>query len=94
MSDLICPHCHGSVSHGAKVCRGCQAEIEYGAPGFTFVVLLIISIYLGFKTSNALPESMSFLCWITGVSVFAGGSFLLAHIFEHRVNFKRIYRTR
>ena len=27
---ITCPHCFGEVPYGAKVCRGCQAEIEYG----------------------------------------------------------------
>jgi hypothetical protein len=93
MSDLVCPHCHGNVPHGAKVCRGCQAEIEYGAPPFAFLVLLVISIILGVKTSGAVSDSLSFLGWVVGIGAFISGGMLLKKQFEDRVNFKRIYRT-
>lgn len=94
MSDLICPHCHGSVPRGAKVCRGCQAEIEYGAPPFAFLVVAIVSVVLGIKTSGVLPEGLSFLAWIVGIGGFIAGSVILGRLFGSRVNFKRIYRTK
>ncbi len=31
MKTLICPHCDGTVSERARVCRGCGAEIIRGA---------------------------------------------------------------
>ena len=30
MSHIICTHCMTTVPHGATLCRGCKAEIEYG----------------------------------------------------------------
>lgn len=93
MSDLVCPHCHGDVPRGARVCRGCQAEIEYGAPPFLFLIVLIVSIILGVKTSGSVPESLSFFGWIVGVGAFIAGSIALTKLFEDRVSFKRIYRT-
>lgn len=46
---MTCPHCHTQVSHGAKVCRGCQAEIEYGTPNFIASIFFILSIIIGVK---------------------------------------------
>ncbi|MBT2785281.1 MULTISPECIES: hypothetical protein [unclassified Halomonas] len=94
MSEIVCPHCHGEVSHGARVCRGCQAEIEYGCPPMLFVVLVIFSVYLGYKTSEALPESLSFAGWVVGVGGIILGGVLLTKAFKKRVNFKRVYKTR
>ncbi|MDP1970592.1 MAG: hypothetical protein Q8K42_06610, partial [Methylobacter sp.] len=93
MSDLACPHCRGTVPRGASVCRGCQAEVEYGAPTFAILFVAIVSAVLGVKTSGAVPESLSFLSWVVGVGCFVAGSLLLRKIFKDRVNFKRIYRT-
>ncbi|MFV0662087.1 hypothetical protein [Denitromonas sp.] len=94
MSHLICPHCHGDVSRGAKVCRGCQAEIEYGAPPFAFLVVVAISAVLGFKTSETVSADLSFLGWVIGAGSFVLGAILLTKLFGNRVNFKRIYRTK
>lgn len=94
MSDLECPHCRGTVPRGATVCRGCQAEIEYGAPPFAYLIVLVASVVAGIKTSGAAPESLSFLSWVIGIGVFVGGAVLLSKIFDSRVNFKRVYRTK
>lgn len=94
MSELVCPHCHGDVPRGAKVCRGCQAEIEYGCPPALFLALIIFTAFLGFKASAVLPESLSFMGWIIGIGGFIAGSVLLNKVFEKRVNFKRIYNTK
>lgn len=91
MSEMICPHCHGTVSRGARVCRGCQAEIEYGTPPAYILFLLIFSVIIGVKTTSFLPE---FMGWIVGVGVFIGGFIGINKIFIDRVNFKRIYRTK
>jgi hypothetical protein len=91
MSEVTCPHCHGAVSHGAKVCRGCQAEVEYGPPPFLYLVLLIISMILGFKVSAILPE---FFGWVVAIACFASGLIGLNKFFKKRINFKRIYRTK
>ncbi len=94
MSDLVCPHCHGEVPRGATVCRGCQAEIEYGSPPAAFLVIAIASAFLGFKTSGIVPESLHFLAWVIGIGAFVVGCVLLNKMFGDRVIFKRNYRTR
>lgn len=94
MSDIVCPHCRGTVPRGATVCRGCQAEIEYGAPGAAFLVLLVVSVFVGIKTASVVPESLSFLGWLVGIAILIGGGVLLNNMFADRVNFKRIYRTK
>ena len=94
MKDLMCPHCHGTVPHGAKVCRGCQAEIEYGTPPLLYLVLLIASIYLGYKSSHIWPVSLSFLSWVVGIGVFIVGAILFEKIFKDRVVFDREYKTK
>jgi len=78
MKHLTCPHCYAEVPHGARVCRGCHAEVEYGPPGWLIVVLLIFSI--------------SFRSWVVGIGVFIIGLVLLAYIFKDRVVFKRGYK--
>lgn len=94
MEDLVCPHCHNTVSHGASVCRGCQAEVEYGTPRIVFIVLLVVSVVMGFKTTESVSPSFSFLGWVVGVGFFVAGIVLLTKFFADRVNFKRIYRTK
>lgn len=91
MSEIICPHCHGVVSHGAKVCRGCQAEVEYGAPPFLYAILLILSILLGIKVASLLPE---FFGWVTSIVCFVAGAVYLSKFFKNRIKFKRLYRTK
>jgi len=94
MSEMICPHCRGEVPRNASVCRGCQAEIEYGAPKIAFMVALLVSFFLGFTLAGRLPDSIAFLGWIAGLGVFIGACILIAKMFKDRVNFKRIYRTK
>lgn len=76
------------------MCRGCQAEIEYGTPGFAHLVVLAISAFLLFKVHGALPESISFIGWIVGGAALVGGEILLSKMYKDRVNFKRVYKTR
>ena len=92
MNDMVCPHCRGNVPHGAKVCRGCKAEIDYGAPGGLFLVLAVICVVVGYKTYAAVPDSLWYLGWVVGIASFMGGSALLEKIFSKRVKFKRDYR--
>lgn len=94
MNNLVCPHCRGTVPRGASVCRGCQAEIEYGTPSFAFLVAIIVSVVLGFKTSGVVPEGLSFLGWVVGIGCFIAANVLMGKVFGNRVNFKRIYRTK
>ena len=94
MNDLTCPHCLGSVPRGATVCRGCQAEIEYGASMFVLVMLLVFAIFMGVLTASMLPEALSFVGWIVGIgSLYVGGK-RIGEEYKDRVEFKRVYRTK
>ena len=90
-SALICPHCHGEVPYGARVCRGYQAEVEYGIP--LEMVMLIYFIFLGLSIVLAIYFG-SFLVGI--VAFIAGIYFLQSPIdrkFKNRIVFKRRYKT-
>lgn len=91
MSVLTCPHClNDKIPHGAKVCRGCQAEIEYGASGKAYISVIAVSVVLGVWLGTSFQ---AFLGWLAfGVSI-AGGIYLCAKAFADRVVFKRRYRT-
>ena len=90
MKELKCPHCHETVPIGATVCKGCQAEIEYGTPFFIALIIFFISVFLGVKVSDL---GNSYLGWGAGIVVlillFIGSE----KIFSNRVKFKRIYKT-
>lgn len=94
MSEITCPHCRGSVPWGATVCRGCQAEIEYGTPTVATVILVGFIVFIGYQTSAVLPETMSYIGWIVGIGGFIAGRLLLSKKFINRVYFKRIYNTK
>ncbi|MNM62161.1 hypothetical protein D3C81_734840 [compost metagenome] len=91
MQEITCPHCLSDVPYGAKVCRGCQAEIEYGMPPaallFIFLAAILSAMFIGSATH-------SIVGWIIFFGVLAGGIWGCAKIFKDRINFKRIYRTR
>ncbi len=94
INDLTCPHCLGSVPRGASVCRGCQAEIEYGTSFFEIVALIFISIFVGVLTDSMLPNTLSFVGWIVVFgSLYAGGKHLREKN-KDRAEFKRIYRMK
>lgn len=89
MSDLVCPHCYTEVPRGASVCRGCQAEIEYGTPTAAIVAVAIASLFLAIKTVAFIPASLSFLPWIVGIGSFIAGGTFCSKLFKDRVVFSR-----
>ena len=89
--EIICPHCHNEIPQGASVCRGCQAEVEYGAPGSSYVLALFIAIYLGWFVGN---KTMSEIGWAIFIAAFVGGIVLMNKIFKNRIKINRVYRTR
>lgn len=91
MGELVCPHCHGNVSFGAKVCRGCQAEVEYGAPRWALLIVLAFAAIFGLKTGLGIAE---WLGWVVGIAALFGGAFAANVLFKNRINFKRMYRTK
>lgn len=94
MSDMTCPHCRGDVPRGATVCRGCAAEIEYGAPKWAYFVALIVGVFVGAKVYGWLPESLHWMAWVVGGVAFLFAVVGVNKLFVNRVNFERIYRTR
>ncbi len=94
MNEMICPHCRGEVPRGATVCRGCAAEIEYGAPRWAYFVAFIIGVIAGAKVYGWLPASMHWIAWVAGTVAFFVASAGANKLFAGRVSFERIYKTR
>ncbi|MHC5226599.1 hypothetical protein [Ignatzschineria sp. LJL83] len=41
-SMMECGICLDDIKYGAKVCKGCHAKIEYGAPWWVFIICLAV----------------------------------------------------
>ena len=93
MKEHKCPHCYEIVPAGAKVCKGCQAEIEYGTPYFVALIIFFISVVLGISASSLIEGGSSFLGWGTGIVVFLSLFIGSEKVFSKRVKFKRVYKT-
>jgi ribosomal protein L40E len=88
MENLICPHCHTKVPRGAKVCTGCQAEVEYGTPLWALIFVLLIATIIGLFTRNSI-----FGGWVIFTVILIGGGVGCFKLFAKRINFKRFYRN-
>lgn len=91
MENLICPHCRSEVPRGATVCRGCQAEIEYGSPKEAAVLVMILAGAAGLYLGNTI---YSLVGWIAFVLLLIFGVKFFRTAYKHRVVFKRVYRSR
>jgi len=91
MEDVQCPHCYSGVPYGAKVCRGCQAEVEYGVPPAALVFVFLVSMFSAWYVGSV---THSIVGWIIFVGLLAGGIWGAGRLFKDRINFKRIYRTK
>lgn len=91
MSSIVCPHCHTNVPLGAKVCRGCQAEVEYGAPPAALLISLFVAVVVGINVGTS---THSFVGWAVFIALSIGSVYGCIKFFKDRVNFKRIYRTK
>lgn len=91
MPSVMCPHCHTDGPLGAKACRDCQAEIEYGASPALPLFIVLVAGFLGWKTGVA-PHSI--LGWLAFSGLAGGGLYGCMRVFRDRVNLKRIYRTK
>ncbi|MDR5812549.1 MULTISPECIES: hypothetical protein [unclassified Caballeronia] len=92
MSDLTCPHCLYGVPRGARVCRGCQAEVYYGLPKQQSLAILFaagVTVFLGWKISNNAPAAM-----VVGLIVVIALTVAAKRKYADHVEFKRPYRTR
>ena len=80
------------IVRGATVCRGCNAEVEYGLPLIIYVVVAISSAALEYKISRIASGELAFVAWCVGIGAFVTGAIILRKIFRHRVFFKRFPR--
>jgi hypothetical protein len=90
MPDVLkCPHCHGDIPKGARVCRGCQAEVECGAPGWANIGALLVGAFTGATMMSWSPT----MALVSGIAVAVGFLFAAAKVFTNRICVKRLYRT-
>ena len=90
MSDVLgCPHCHAEIPHGARVCRGCQAEVEYGPPRWAKIGAFIA----GAVAAINLLERSPTLAAVAGIAVALGLYVASRKIFAARISVRRLYRT-
>ena len=93
-NTLICPHCRADVPRGATVCRGCQAEIEYGVPKGAYGIALLAAALAGVVIAKILPDVLGIAAWVVAGGAFYAGCRFFQNRYADRTNFKRIYRTR
>lgn len=99
--NLSCPHCMNNVPWGARVCRGCHAEISYGTPPFIAITLTVLSVVAGFVVGKLFHDLLSItnstVLWIVcGATTLLGWWFSFKNcrrFFRERTWFKRIYKT-
>ena len=51
MDIVVCPFCHTESNRGVKVCKGCQAEVQYGITKYVLWGSIIGPAFLGFVFS-------------------------------------------
>ena len=90
-ATVVCPHCRTNVPHGARVCTGCQAEVEYGTPPAAIVFSFFIAAFLGWWTGSATHPIVG---WLVFALALGGAIYGCSQLFKDRINFKRIYRTK
>lgn len=96
---VTCPHCVTEVPWGARVCRGCQAEIEYGTPrgitAFLGIICLIAGWYAA-KVFHLYITDNSTVLWAVFGIVFGGLALLCTRFcrrrYANKTMFKRFYR--
>lgn len=74
MAQLKCPHCALTTEYGVRVCRGCHAEVKYGADlSFAFVTIPVLVFGLMWFVCNHFHLDFS-----DGRTVIIGGIISLA----------------
>lgn len=90
VDSIECPHCYKQLRFGAKVCRGCQAEVVYGIPHWITVMLIIGSCIIG----KAIDElGIPIVPWVAGIGMFIWGILDLEKRYRYHAVFRRRYRT-
>lgn len=94
---ITCPHCLSDIPHGASVCCGCKAEVEYGTPNSVFVYLFLISATIGYFIAYYLHkiipnDVVSYTVWIITTIFFCYffGKKALKY-YADKIRFKRAY---
>lgn len=96
---VTCPHCMNEVPWGAHVCRGCQAEIEYGTPRVVTAFLGILCLIVGWyaaKVVRLYVTDHSTVLWTVFAIVFGVLAAVCTRFCKRRyagkTMFKRFYR--
>ncbi|MCC3742567.1 hypothetical protein LLQ54_22110 [Rouxiella badensis] len=93
---ITCSHCRSKIPHGANVCSGCRAEIEYGTPNAMLLLALLTPgglaltfvkyLHLQFDFSNTSLWTIWGVLTAAGFGVLAWG---MAKLFKNRIEFTR-----
>ena len=97
MNVIICPHCGTETERGYSVCRGCQAEVIYGARpeelgwggivGGAIATVLLRQLLAGPKSN--LMDGYTFYVFIA-LTILAG--MIVARIHKGNIRFFRNYK--
>jgi amino acid transporter len=90
-----------NVPVGARVCRGCQAEIDYGTPLYAVGILAVLTLIAGLFVirfvHNALAITNTTFLWIVFCTTVVAGAVLSVKVckrrYKNKSRFKRIYKT-
>ncbi len=58
-STVTCPHCMNAVPWGARVCRGCHAEITYGTPRGVAILFTVLCVIVGWYVTKLVHDNLS-----------------------------------
>lgn len=96
MHFLTCPHClKDDAPYGAKVCRGCYAQIEYGSPSFALALAIALPLFAawhaGAYADHTLGTGLPVMA-ATGIPLLVISLYACKRLFAKRVIFRRRYR--
>ena len=96
MTLLTCLHCmNPEVPNGAKVCRGCQAQIEYGAPKFAIALAIFLPFFIAHNFGLWIHDYVGYGIIVAGIVLLPLGWLswkVTKRLYSNRTNFKRWYR--
>ncbi len=98
-STITCPHCMNNVPWGARVCRGCQAEISYGTPLASIIFFIVLSVGAGWYVTKLAHDYLftnSTLLWCVFAAVLIPCAILsrkaCKRLYDGKTEFRRHYR--
>lgn len=86
--NMTCSECRTDIPVGAKVCRGCHAEISYGTPGELLLVNAGAWVGIGFYLNSHFAWSNN-ISTVVAIGGFVATALLLAKVFKNDVRFTR-----